>query len=243
MQWRNLLFIHWPVPAEMLRPLIPAELEIDEFDGTAWIGLVPFTMRAVQPAFVPDIPGLSDIPTLSAFHECNVRTYVYPRGNRESCGVCFFSLDAASRPAVWAARKFFHLPYCFARINLQRSGDEISYAVERLHSSSFEGGAKRVIPAATMHCRWRVGSSLPQSQPGELSHFLTERYCLFSVDAHGKMHRTRIWHRPWPLRTAQLISLQDSLCRAAGIEVNQSHSPLLHHADILDVRAWPLERA
>src|ERR1044071_3699898 len=103
MQWRDLLFMHWAIDPGLLRPLIPRQdqLAIDTFNGAAWIGLIPFTMRCVQPWIVPPIPGVGDVPALTAFHECNVRTYVTCRGVP---GVWFFSLDAASTLAVWGAR-------------------------------------------------------------------------------------------------------------------------------------------
>ena len=231
MQWLHLLFMHWRIEAEKLRPLIPESLEIDEFDGSAWVGLIPFTMRTVQPAVVPAMPGVSDIPALTAFHECNVRTYVHPRGRPDQPGVWFFSLDAASRPAVWAAGKFFRLPYFFARMSLERVGDEVRYGVDRIDS-----------PQATMCCTWRAGEPLPRSRPGELAHFLTERYALYSADGAGRLFRCRIWHKPWALRIAEVISWQDELVRAAGIEVDQSQPPARHHADFMDMRAWRLER-
>src|SRR5262245_10075958 len=107
MRWHDLLFAHWPVDPAVLRPLIPASLQIDTYDGQAWIGVVPFRMTGVRPRFVPPLPGLS------AFAEINVRTYVTIE---QKPGVWFFSLDAANRLAVWAARLSYHLPYCFARI-------------------------------------------------------------------------------------------------------------------------------
>ncbi|HEY0384863.1 MAG TPA: DUF2071 domain-containing protein, partial [Pyrinomonadaceae bacterium] len=107
MNWGKLLFMHWPIEARLLRPLIPQRLVIDTFDGSAWIGVVPFTMWGVRPTFVPPVPGLSQ------FHELNVRTYVHLDGVP---GVWFHSLDAASRLAVWGARTFFHLPYFNARM-------------------------------------------------------------------------------------------------------------------------------
>lgn len=230
MQWRQLLFMHWRVPAETLRPLIPESLSIDVFDGSAWVGLIPFTMRDVLPAFVPKVPGVSDMPRLSAFHECNVRTYVTPRSGDPLPGVWFFSLDAQSRAGVWAARTFFHLPYFYARMRLDREGDAVRYAVDRRDS-----------PRATMRCQWRVGDPLPQSQPGDLAYFLTERYALYTFDARRRLRRCRIWHKPWPLRAASLVSLDDQLVRAARIACDQSRAPILHHADELDVHAWALE--
>jgi len=42
--WGKLLFMHWPINAELLRPRIPSQLAIDTFDGSAWIGEIPFTI-------------------------------------------------------------------------------------------------------------------------------------------------------------------------------------------------------
>lgn len=230
MRWRHLLFLHWPVDMSVLRRLVPPELEIDEFDGAAWIGLVPFTMEDVSPRVLPRIP----LRSVTDFHECNVRTYVYPRGRKDdpsSHGVWFFSLDAASRMAVWGARKFFHLPYFNARMSLQRRGDVIDYSVDRLDH-----------PHAHLRCRWRALASRPQSQPGEIAHFLTERYSLYAMKGEA-LHRGRIAHRPWPLRDAEVLLLDDSLVRAAGIDVDQAKRPIAFHADRLDVQAWLLESA
>jgi len=246
MRWRHLLFAHWPIDPDALRPLIHPNLDIDTFDGCAWVGLVPFTMEDVSPVFLPRIPrrGVTD------FHECNVRTYVYPRGRRDLAGggpgkggVWFFSLDAASRLAVWAARRFWRLPYFFAQMQLQRTGDEIDYAVER------RCGKRSFTPRerAGLRCRWRALDAVPRSQPGELAHFLTERYCLYTIKpvegGVGALHCSAIAHDPWRLRRAELLSLDDSLVRAAGIHgLDQSREPVLYHADELDVRAWRLRR-
>ena len=121
--WGKLLFMHWPISAELLRPLIPQELEIDTFDDKAWIGVVPFTMWGIRASFLPSIPGTS------AFHELNVRTYVHYQGVP---GVWFFSLDAASRLAVWGARRFYHLPYFNAEMDLRQNGNTIEYSSQRI---------------------------------------------------------------------------------------------------------------
>jgi uncharacterized protein YqjF (DUF2071 family) len=98
--WHDLLFAHWPLPHDLLRPLIPAQLELDRFDGQCWVGVVPFRMSGIRGRGMPALPGLSRFP------ELNVRTYVTHGGKS---GVYFFSLDAANLPAVWVARKFYHL--------------------------------------------------------------------------------------------------------------------------------------
>ena len=105
MRWTDLLFAHWPFDPAVLRPLVPAALELDTFDGVAWLGIVPFRMEDVAPRGLPAIPGVSVFP------ELNVRTYVRHEDLR---GVWFLSLDADSWPTVVGARRWFHLPSCSA---------------------------------------------------------------------------------------------------------------------------------
>ena len=120
--WHKLLFLHWAIPESALRPHLPDRLAIDTFDGKAWVGLTPFTIRDARPIFTPSIPWLSH------FHEINVRTYVSLDGVP---GVWFFSLDANNFIAVKVARTIFHLPYQTARITLEQQDKTIHYACTR----------------------------------------------------------------------------------------------------------------
>lgn len=218
--WGKLLFMHWPIDMELLRPLVPSRLTIDTFEGKAWIGVVPFTMWGVRPPFVPSIPGLS------AFHELNVRTYVHYNGVP---GVWFFSLDANSAPAVWTARTFVHLPYFKARINLNQEGNTISYSSTRTRKSA---------PPAVLKTSWNIGNSINQSTPESLPFFLTERYCLYSAH-RDKLFRMRIFHPPWPLRQATLNSCSSTMVEALAVPA-PAGEPLLHYAEELKVDIWPL---
>jgi uncharacterized protein YqjF (DUF2071 family) len=220
MTWTDLLFIHWPVPVEALRPLVPPPLEIDRHEGRAWIGLIPFSMPLVRPWW---IPAPLACPGVTAFHECNVRTYVR-RG--EERGVWFLSLDASSRAAVWAARRFWHLAYHHARILIERRGATVHYRLRRSSKS------------ATMSCRWELGEALPPALPGSLPHFLSERYTLYCARG-GQVLRGPIQHEPWRLRQATLRALEDALVAASGVAV--TGSPVVFAGDPLHVRAWPLE--
>jgi len=185
--WGDLLFMHWPVPAESLRPLILEPLAIDTHDGVAWVGITPFTMWGLRPVFAPTFPLLSES------HELNVRTYVHLDG---VLGVWFFSLDANNLLAVLGARVAFHLPYFRARMSLERRGRTIHFASSRTH--------RRAAPAE-FEAAWTVGEELGEARPGSLDFFLIERYCLYSARG-GKLYRARIFHRPWPLRRADLLS-------------------------------------
>ena len=220
--WGKLLFMHCPLAAAELRPLIPAALEIDTFNGNAWVAVVPFTMwdtRALPP-YVPAVPGLS------AMHELNVRTYVHCDGVP---GVWFFSLDCNSRAAVLGARTFFHLPYYHADIELQQQDTLIDYSLSRRDQA-----------AAEFRASWTIGASLPVAEPGSLEFFLTERYCLYSYHAN-KLYRGRIHHQPWPLQEATVLSCTSSMIEAQGL-VTPASAPLLHYAEELTVDIWALQR-
>jgi uncharacterized protein YqjF (DUF2071 family) len=220
--WGKLLFIHWAIDAELLRPLIPSHLSVDTYDGKAWIGVVPFTMWGVRASFLPPIPGTS------AFHELNVRTYVHFKGVP---GVWFFSLDAANNLAVWGARTFYYLPYFNAEMSLRQQGVRIEYASTRKDARG---------PAAGLRATWTIGKPLPQSQPGSIEFFLTERYCLYSCH-HERLYRSRIFHRPWPLQSATLDSYQSTMIKSIGVEEPASE-PLLHYAESIAVDIWPLRK-
>lgn len=186
MGWHDLLFAHWRVPREVLRPLIPPPLEIDTFAGEAWLGVVPFRMSGVRPRCTPPLPPLS------AFPELNVRTYV-THGGRP--GVWFFSLDAASWLAVRVARATFHLPYFDAQMECRRGPDGvIEYRSERTH---------RGVAGARLVARYRPVGPVFRSKPGTLEHWLTERYWLYSANRSGRVYRGEVRHAPWPLQRAE----------------------------------------
>jgi uncharacterized protein len=220
-KWGKLLFMHWPIPAARLRSRVPESLSIDTFDGEAWIGLVPFTMWDVRAVLTPSLPGLS------AFHELNVRTYVHRDGIP---GVYFFSLDASKPLAVWAARRFYHLPYFSAEISLLEDSGRITYRSRRNHENA---------PSAEFFARWRPGSPLPASEPESLTFFLTERYCLYT-EHRGRLYRCRIHHQPWALQEAELEEFHSDLLPSHHLPQPQD-PPLLHHAERLPVDIWPLK--
>lgn len=220
--WGKLLFMHWAIDAEVLRPLIPSQLSIDTFDGQAWIGVVPFTMWGIRASFLPPIPGTS------AFHELNVRTYCHFKGLP---GVWFFSLDAANSLAVWGARTFYHLPYFNAEMSLEQQGSRIEYASRRRDARG---------PAAELRAAWTIGDPLPQAQPGSIEFFLTERYCLYSYHRE-QLYRSRIFHEPWPLQNATLDSYQSTMITSLGV-AEPAGGPLLHYAESIGVDIWPLKR-
>jgi uncharacterized protein YqjF (DUF2071 family) len=224
-RWRDLLFLHWRVAAETLRQMLPAPLELDTFEGEAFVGLVPFTMSGVRPVYLPAISGLSD------FHETNLRTYVHV-GGRDP-GVWFFSLDAANSLAVRLARRFFHLPYHRATMAMANGADGlITYRSERRWPAP---------TPATLALRYGPAGPVARAQPGTLEHFLAERYVLYAHAPDGRLFRGRVHHSPYPLQRGRCEALEENLLAAAGIARPQV-APLAHFARGVEVDVFALER-
>jgi uncharacterized protein YqjF (DUF2071 family) len=219
MIWSELLFAHWAVPAAELRARVPRGLELDLFDGRAWLGVVPFRMAGVRSHSGPSLGFAED------FLELNVRTYVRC-GDKP--GVWFFSLDAGSALAVAGARAVFHLPYFTAHLRSKRLGARIEFSSER---TPLGAGAAR------FQATYEPCGPVVHARAGTLEHFLTERYCLYALDSGSRVLRGEIDHAPWPLQPAAAVLEVETVTVAAGI-ARPADKPLLHYAERLDVRAW-----
>jgi len=217
----DLLFAHWPIDADVLRPLVPPQLPLDRFDGRAWVGVVPFEMTNVAPRLVPALPWMS------AFPELNVRTYVTVDGKP---GVYFFSLDATNPVAVWSARALFGLPYFVASIDVARGAavndQRIAYYSRRTGgTAAFDATYGPTGPCFVAH-------------DGSLEYFLTERYCLYTADPRsGAVSRTDIHHPPWALQRADADIRVNTMGAAAGIAL-PSAAPHLLFTKRQDTVAW-----
>lgn len=218
MVWTDLAFLHWPVPVAALRPLIPALLQIDEFDGVAWIGVVPFRMQQVRLRFAPPVPTTHEFP------ELNVRTYVRAAGR---AGVWFFSLDAASWLAVRGARWCCHLPYFDAEMSVA-AASEVVYHSRRTH---------RGASPAEFHGSYQPAGMAFEPARGTLEHFLVERYCLFTTDRRGRLLQLDVDHDPWRLQPGVAEIDVNTMVAAAGIALPE-RPPLVHVGAPLAVTAW-----
>jgi uncharacterized protein YqjF (DUF2071 family) len=218
MRWHDLLFLHWPVRPQLIRPLIPRDLELDTFDGSAWLGIVPFRMTAVRPRRFPRIAGL-------AFPEINVRTYVWSPGRS---GVWFFSLDAANRLAVRLARMWYGLPYHDSRITVRREHDTVHYRSIRTDRKS---------AMAEFNASYKPVGDVYRSAPETLDRWLTDRYCLYALDRRGRLCYGDIHHLPWPLQRADVALRRNTMTNPLGIGLTDT-APVAHYARRLDVIAW-----
>ena len=191
--WTRVTYLHWPYDPAVVQPLLPAGVEPDVVDGVTWIGLIGFVMRRVR------VLGLPQVPYLSNFYETNVRAYAIDGQGRRS--VVFLSLDADRLLPVGVARVGYRLPYIWSSMQLHQRGDEVTYATQRR------------LGTAASRMTVRIGDPIA-AEP--LDDFLTARWGLHNR-WYGRTTYVSITHQPWPLRSAELLELDDGLVVAAGL--------------------------
>jgi uncharacterized protein len=221
-RWERLTFVHWSFEPSIVQHLLPEWLQVETFDGAAWVGLVPFFMRVAT-------PNGRRVAWASNFCETNVRTYVRDREGRS--GIWFFSLDAARLGAVVAAHATYRLPYFWSRMRLDEQAGEIAYECRRRWPDRH---------AETSRVRIRIGEPFTTSELGDRDHFLTARWVLFS-SAGDRNRFARAWHTPWPLYRAEVTDVDDRLVTMTGLPA-PGPGPIVHYSPGVDVRIGRPER-
>lgn len=216
-EWHDVVFLHWPVGKEWLRRFVPGRLEIDLYNGQAWIGVVLFQAKATRLRLLPPIPGTR------SYLELNVRTYV-KYGDRQ--GVYFFSLDADSPLAVEVAGFGDFLPYRHAEMKLKKRKGQLEFCNRRIPADSFPESLKITFQ--------------PDSEPiagSRIEKWLTERYCLWTKP-QKQLWRVDISHSPWSLQYIKGEIYRNSM--AAFLPVSLHHAlPMAHYAKKKKVRFMP----
>jgi len=220
--WRDLLFLHWAIPAELIQSTLPEGLSVDTYEGNAYVGVVPFRMRKIRPRF------LFSVPFLSEFLELNLRTYVYDREGVP--GVWFYSLDANQRMAVWIARTFFALNYVSAEMSYQRDTTGVH------HFCSRRPGAE------TQSFRYRGNSASDEATPGGLEYFLVERYYLHCIQGpKSRLFRGQVHHRPYPIHQAEVSEWSAKLFSLNGLDLPPGPPDHVLYSPGVDVSIFPLK--
>lgn len=234
MRWLNLTMLHWRFPVEEVQALVPDGLTVESFDGSAWVGLVPFEMEV-------DVPFAPRMERILHFPETNVRSYVY--GPSGEPGVWFWSLEASSLPAVVTARTSYQVPYFWSEMSVERSngdgtattaemsgpGDRIRY--EAVRKWPKPSGARSIVDV-------EVGESIAASEVSDLDNFLTARWALYGSVWRYRSYAT-MFHEPWPLHRATVSEWDDELVAATGLS-QPVDDPVVHYSPGVNVRCgWP----
>ncbi|MFJ7147195.1 YqjF family protein [Streptomyces sp. NPDC100445] len=200
--WLTQAFVHRAYSPGEVQRLLPRGLEVDTFDGAAWVGVTAFVMAGVRPQGSP--------LGLPSFAETNLRTYVRDRDGRD--GLRFLSVEVAC-PVMPAARAV-GVPYHLGRLTVARDGETLTCTGIR------HGGGPRHDLAV------RPGAPL---RPTPRDVWLTSRWRAYTR-RFGALRETPVEHAPWPLRTARLERAEETLTRAAGLPPSGSE-PIAHFSD------------
>jgi uncharacterized protein YqjF (DUF2071 family) len=220
-RWAELLFLHWPIDPAVIQARLPDGLFADTFDGSAWLGVVPFSMEKVHPVLLPPLP------LLSWFLELNVRTYVHDaQGNP---GVWFFSLDCNQPVAVEIARRGFHLPYEHAAMQRVKNGRHIDYS------------SRRKAPGETLaRFSYETPATTRPAAEGSLDWFLVERYILFSAGKNGRIYQGRVHHPSYQIAAGRCDTWSTTPLRLTGFDEPTGPPASILVADAVDVNIFPL---
>ncbi|QHT48303.1 DUF2071 domain-containing protein [Halobacillus sp. ACCC02827] len=221
-EWEDLIFLHWPVPAEILARYIPSVFELDEFDGSAWIAVVPFRMNHIR------FKNLPSLPFGNQLLELNVRTYVTYKGEP---GVYFLTLDADHPLGVFLARTGFSLPYVHASMRMDTTPERIHFSSRRIHKG---------YPNAHFHMEASHFSPAVHPAPGSLLYWLTERYALWTVRGQ-KVYKGPIQHKHWRLQKVKVDLPVNQLLDFLPSFVTEQ-DPTAYYSKTLQTRIFPFER-
>jgi uncharacterized protein YqjF (DUF2071 family) len=219
--WLDLLFAHWRLPPAVLERVVPSQLPLDTFEGDAWLGVTPFVVSGLR------LRGTPPVPRISTFPEINVRTYVTVDGRP---GIYFLSLDAGSWAAVRAARLTYRLPYFRSLTSAEVEDGTVRYEAQRVSGDG---------PPASFVATYGSAGGLLPIRDGSLERWLTERYCLYTLDRRQRVQRADIHHPRWPLQPAEATIKRNTMAEPFGIELEGE--PLLHLSRRQDVVIWPLQ--
>ena len=224
--WQNLLFLHWSIPVKTIRQHIPEELEIETYNNSAWLGIIPFQMRNLRPSF------LFPIPSISNFAEINLRTYVKDKYNRR--GVWFFSLDTQNPFGNWIAQTFFHLNYRFARTEFRTTHTQSNTCKFSFPNTQY--------PEQTLSWEHSEDTFMPSKSPESLECFLTERYRLFSYNHKKNTLLTgTLSHDRYQLNRPKLLKYSTDLFASNEIEFTNIHPESILACRETKVDVYPIE--
>ncbi|MFT7475306.1 MAG: hypothetical protein ACI81L_002244 [Verrucomicrobiales bacterium] len=233
MQWQDLTMLHWRYPAEEVQALLPDGLTVETFDGSAWVGLVPFQMRV-------DVPFAPRLAKVLHFPETNVRTYVSGRSGEP--GVFFWSLEASSLAAVITARATYQVPYFWADMTIERlsaEGNDLTSAPSTGDRVRYSSNRRWPKPrGSTSLIEVDIGEAFEPEEPDDLDRFLTARWALYGSFSRWISYAT-MFHEPWPLYHAEAVRWDDELVAAAGL-TQPTDPPTVHYSPEVNVRCgWP----
>lgn len=215
----HVLFLHYPVVPDHLRPLVPSALELQIVDGSAWVAVIALRVADVVARRMP-VP-----PWLRSFGEVDLLVPVVHEDRR---GVFFLAIEGAQRIASFITRWTVGLPYLYAgtRAHAVRDGWRVA------SGPRWSADA----PAASFDATYRPLGPL-EHDPSSPASWLADQYSMYVVDRHGQLCRGDEIHGMWPLRLAEVDLRTNTLPAASGVIVPDQPA-LVHYSEGRDIVTW-----
>lgn len=210
MTWKGGLFIHWPFDPEQIRPHVPAPLELDTYNGRAWVTLLPFVLSDAGLRFSPSF-------TRMTFPELNFRTYVR---FDDTSGLYFFSVDVGQRLVPFVVGGTSRLPCYYADMDVQMRGDQIDFRSVRKQKKE---------PSVRFTASYRPSGPVYRAEPGTLDYWLTERRRMYDPVGKDVLY-AEIAHDPWPLQPADVTIRANSMFEKSSLPSPKDDSRV-HYSD------------
>ena len=219
----DLVFASWAVAPDVIRPLVPAMLELDTFDEQAWVTVEALTMSTVRVRWLPT-PLLSiDMPEIA------VRTYVRFRGQR---AIYFLSLECPPPFGSTLAQYLFKMPFHDAAVTVTVNGDNY-------HAESFR--TRRGEPPVQFSVHGRIAGPPESVQAGGVDEFLLRQTCMFTVGSASDLHRADVTHRTSAVQPFVGMIDVNTLLPACGVPLPATPPRLRYYAGE-DAMVWPTVR-
>lgn len=210
-EWKNVVFLHWEIPKEILEALIPREVQLDTFENKAYVSLVPFTMKNTRIRYLPSNSLVSD------FHEINLRTYI-KKDNK--AGVYFINMEAGKWISALLARVMTGFPYRYSRIN--RTAETYQASNKHIYTH--------------LDLKYKVQEQILKKS--DLDRWLTERYCVY-LTIHDALCYHEVHHQPWPLNRIEISEL-DLFYQFGKFRIDNKPT-IAHYSPGINVIAWNRE--
>jgi len=193
-EWRWLAMINYAIEPDLLRPLVPAGVELDSFEGVTYVSMVGFLFLHTRVLGVP-------VPFHRNFEEVNLRFYVRQRTPEGWQRGVVFVKEMVPRGAIAAvARSVYGEPYVRLPMAHRLKWPTVRYEWR-------------------VAGRWNAlevraeGDPVPLA-PGSLEEFIAEHYWGHTARRDGSTAAYRVDHAPWRVWRVSGCSLD---CDAAAL--------------------------
>lgn len=213
--YQHLLLVHWKVPRDLVRAVVPAGMDLAMFEGETFIGHDVYRGARAHVRDLPAVPGFDVRPVVT------LRTIVDVRGVR---GIYLISMDAPGAFAGWFEQHLLQVRTREAQVDIVAEVDAGVGAAAAGAAGAGSGSelirvhsVRTNAPDVELRGSYRASGPAAAPAPGSLDHFLLGGDRMFTASAAGAISVIEVTHGPWALAPAEVTFDVNTIPRAAGL--------------------------